>query len=287
MIWPIFLLESLIIVALNATTIATIALTSTLRKRRNVLLVSIAVADFCVGAVSVPIFTAILSGVHVPSNRNLWIAQDTFFAIASMFGLASLSVERMCVISWPLRLQNAKATPLYAVFIGLPWLLALISAVTHASLEKFNLADFYFSIVTVMISLLVILVANVVIWVRVSAAYRPAGNQRHELERKLAITASVVVMVSLVAWLPFVISNMIIVECRGCYDHDIMWPALRVTKMLHYGNSLVNPIVYVIKLRDFRKAALNLLACSRAAPPPDDVTLATIETAGLNIAGED
>lgn len=275
--WPVFLLEAVVIVTLNGITIATIAMTSALRRLHGWLLVSIAVADFLVGAVSVPLYTAILAGTY-SSNvpNNWWAAQDTFFAIASMFGLASLSVERMCVISWPLGLQNTKTRPIHALFIGLPWVLALISAVTHVSLERHNKGDFYFSVVTVVISLAVILASNVLIWVKVRAA--AVVTQHHELERSLAITASLVVMLSLLAWLPFVICNIIIVECRDCYDRDVMHRALHFTKLLHYGNSLVNPIVYVIKLHDFRKAAWALLTCNiRPAAPRDDITMDTIE----------
>lgn len=270
--WPVFLIEAVAIVIINGITIATFVSTDILRKCRSYLLVSIAVADLLVGAVSVAIFTATLAGVCCNFSQNWWVAQDSFFGLASVFGLASLSVERMYAVCWPARYLNIKNTA-YAIFIGLPWLFALASALVHGLLGANNLTDFYVSMFLLAISLIIIFTSNFAIWMKACSG---ALGRDVALERKLAITVSVVVMVSMVAWLPFAICNVIIVSDHF-HNSEVMYHTLLTTKLFHYGNSLVNPIIYTFMMTDFRRAAADLLMCNRRTRAMEDITLDSIE----------
>ena len=87
----------------------------------------------------------------------------------------------------------------------------------------------------------------------------PARTSKVAFSRKSSVTLGVIVGAYVVTWTPFLITNVVHAACL-CVP-----PSLFVTTVwLGYCNSLVNPIIYPLLIKDFRKVYRELL--SRCCP---------------------
>ncbi|GAB1607349.1 dopamine receptor 2-like [Argonauta hians] len=71
-------------------------------------------------------------------------------------------------------------------------------------------------------------------------------------EQKAAKTLGIVVGVFILCWLPFFITNLLLALCKTCVVHpEILFP---IFTWFGYINSGMNPIIYALSMRDFRRA---------------------------------
>ncbi|KAK3745321.1 hypothetical protein RRG08_012901 [Elysia crispata] len=72
--------------------------------------------------------------------------------------------------------------------------------------------------------------------------------------RKSTVTLGVIVGAYVVTWTPFLVANVIEAQC-ACVPQDVFTAIV----WLGYCNSLINPIIYPLLMRDFRKVYMRLL----------------------------
>ena len=92
--------------------------------------------------------------------------------------------------------------------------------------------------------------------------------QRHSAaalrQRKLTVTLFITTLVSLLLWLPYNI-YLFVAWLSDICNYRIAYPeglSLRyLLRFLFYANSLVNPILYAIRMSDFKKALLSFFRC--------------------------
>ncbi|CAH3169410.1 unnamed protein product [Porites evermanni] len=111
-----FALTSVVITIGNLITIV-IFLKQKLRKRPHFLLISLAIADLMVGTFAVPLFIAV--GIFTTKSLLILTFQcvDIFTGVLSTFTLASISLERMYAVLWPLR-HRTLTSRFYTCVIG-------------------------------------------------------------------------------------------------------------------------------------------------------------------------
>ena len=250
----------------------TIAAFSTNRKlanaRTNYFLVSLGVADFMVGACSIPMYVAEMLFYYFQENdisvrfNEIYLPIDAFMGFASIFALVAIALDRAYSVFRPHK-HKAITKATYLCEIALVWFLAacvaslrLISNFTskHLLRNTFN----YSMIVCIFTSLILISLAYAMIWHRVRNPVNMHHRNTTAQEKKLAVTLSIITLVFVLTWVPFYIMNIIIMFCSSCYVLQLVYFA----KFLHYSNSFANFVIYALKIREFRKTVVKIL-CER------------------------
>ncbi|XP_001635246.2 octopamine receptor beta-1R [Nematostella vectensis] len=268
----IFVPEAVAIVAGNILVLMAFLGSPILRKRKNFLLVNLAVADGLVGMVSMVIFLTInFAGSRSFSSfmlvYNLFTGQDVLFGSASIFALTSVALERMYATMYPLK-HRVLSRRAYFACIAAVWSQALLLSLfaVFTSMELFMA----FMLPSILLSLFTVSVCYSLIWYRIVQAGSIKGQNRQtdvtqvvsrERDRRLTVTLVIITVLSLITWLPFQLLNILLgAGCQCPVSHVVLW----VTKFLQYGNSIVNPVVYALRMAGFRKVLRKQFAWAAA-----------------------
>lgn len=278
-VWTVlFITEALAIVAGNLFSIVKFAETGQLHRRSSYLLINLAAADILVGAFAIPMLVCLIGGQGQlwPANTGPVIeafkAIDVTSGLGSILSLTLVSLERLSATLWPLRHRVLK-TRVYILGILCVWFVACVTTaagmiMSYASPSVKIL--FYIAVVILSLCCVTILVTNLVIWIHVSnrqvlSHYRNAATQ----ERRLTITLLIVTLVSLSAWLPFIILNIV----NNFHPFSLSATLIYSAKLLHYGNSCANVFVYSVRIVEFRKAFEKISCCHVSAIDENAVLL--------------
>ena len=264
-----FGIEALAVVMFNLLTVVIFAKNRRLRKRTFYLLFNLAIADFIVGAVAMPYFLYIFGGVYglwkihwIFGQRIVSISIDIFSAFYSIISLVVVSLERLFATFWPVR-YRVLHRKVYFLFIALIGVLATFPPSIYATRVQNIISgkqQGYILIPFILVLFLIICISYVAILIKIRGGTQPQGHGLTESNRKLTISLLILTIVSLVTWMPFVIyTTMTIFNAKFLPDLTGVY----FFKLLHYANSLVNPIIYALRIPKFRKAAIHLLHCRR------------------------
>lgn len=84
-------------------------------------------------------------------------------------------------------------------------------------------------------------------------------RSRAESEKKLAVTLFIVTAVFVVTWLPFQVINLFYFTCGLSCPTRLPMDVIYFCKFLNYTNSLLNPVVYSLRLPEFRYVLKNIV----------------------------
>lgn len=234
-----------------------------LRTFTNYFVASLAVADITVGAVSIPMWMTIL--LLAPRDRvfsQVYFFLDSFSGTTSILHLMMISLERFFAIKYPVRHRNTGAN-VYYVFLVFVWVLPATMCGVSLELKKTerHLNIMIFFVAFFVIPLLVILFAYGGIWKVVRNRIMPqegqSGQRSLKRDMRVIVTIALVILFFVIAWLPFFIVNVVTIYCPTCKTfnpHLILF-----MKFMHYSNSAVNPVVYAVKIPEFRRAFRQLV----------------------------
>ena len=227
------------------------------QKRSYSLLISLAVADLLVGIFAVPFYIkAVVSQGYAWSVIS--IGADVFTGTTSIYTLAVISLERMFAVGWPLRHRTVNYR-VYVCAISIPWIIAAIFT-TLAVLQIFNIIEreyfFYCLVLIPGIPLITICVANFVVWKKQKSSFRKQNHIKREV--KLAKTLALITGTTLFTWLPFQIIN-ILYELKVMENFHLLGLTIFVIKILQFGNSFVNVIIYQFRIPEFKRMLFQIL----------------------------
>ena len=262
------LAECVAIVTLNLCTIITFVRNRNLRKRSTYLVINLAVIDMLVGGIALYIL------FYQPGIMcNLWmqlsIEEGTFFFIMNLFLLGSLTniaiiaLERVHATFYPLK-HRVLQKWVYGSIITVVWVTSGLLAIALKLLYQFEEAYYgtYLFNTFSSICLLTISVSYTSIIIKVRCGAQPRHHAAASRERKLTMKLLTVTIVSLLLYLPHVITRYVIF-IRKFEIWRSLPPSMRfhldyALLVLFYANSLVNPILYIIRLPGYRSAFLGL-----------------------------
>ena len=173
--------------------------------------------------------------------------------MASQVNLFLISLERLHATRFPFKHCLITKQLYFKIIVG-SWLITFALAFTMAKLssEVFQYAWASFSLLT----LLVLTVSYIIVIVNVQ---RNPHSQTHgsiHMERKLSVTLFIVAAVSVLTILPWAIYHLIQEDFSNA-SRDKIFHMLAV---IYFASSIVNPVVYAIRMREFRKAIRNLVS---------------------------
>ena len=191
--------------------------------------------------------------------------------IASLGNLVLISLERLHATLHPFRHCLVGKSIYYKITI-FSWLGALsLACVLH--LIRMNnpvLTDRYPWIIYVVLTLAVLTTSYVIILSKFIT--KPHVQQLGSVisaERKLSVTLFIVSAASILTLLPWVITI-----CISISSDRLLWikftPTRKIASTFYFLNSLLNPVIYAIRLTEFRRASKELFCKSNSYPVRQD-----------------
>lgn len=233
-----------------------------LRTVTNYFVLGLAAADILVGAISVPLWMYILNYYADQkkidqrfANLNiLYTTLDSFAGISSILHLMAISMERYFCVGWAVKHRNM---PKYVYYIALflVWFISALAACIKLMIPNIKSEDrvLLTFVVFFLLPLTIIVVAYAAIW-KIAMTRMNNNPSKRSLKREIrtATTIAFVIGFFLVAWTPFFVSLVVVVYCpiTKC---PFNWSATIFYKVLHYSNSSINPVVYGVRIPEFRK----------------------------------
>ena len=261
----VFMTVSVAIVTLNILTIIVFIKTRGLRKRSIYLVISLAVVDMFVGGYVGPLkffYTGVRCNFwqYNLSYFGLWhnviYGVSHTFTLTSIISLALISLERLHATFRPFKHRLVKKW-VFGGAIALIWVTAGLHSIALEVMKKlvYYLAVSYYSFIS--ICLFFVFVSYVSIAVKINCGARPQHHGAASREKKLTKTLFIMTVVSLILWLPVVF----FLYLKWLGDSSVTSLSLstnfhfyKAFLMLHYANSLVNPILYAFRMPEFKRS---------------------------------
>jgi len=240
------------------------------------LVINLAVIDMLVGGVAV-YYLLYLPGIkcnlwkwhsfEVRTNISIAVV-ILLFSTASLTNIAIIALERVHATFFPFRHRVSKKW-VYRLILTVVWVTSGLVATASLLLqqpEETYYYGVYFRGAFISICLLIICVSYSSIVTKVRCGGQPQHHGATSRERKLTMTLLIVTVVSLLFYLPHVIFSYVNLISK----FEIWWsltPSVRfhvehALLVLLFANSLVNPILYTIRMPEYRSALLALF-CKR------------------------
>ena len=281
----VFNMEAVAIVTMNALTIIIYLKERILRKRSMYLVISLAVADMFVA------YNLIFKSLLLGNECNFWkiklfrsfeimicfVSLAHFFLSASLANLAAISLERMHAPFRPFRHRLIKKKIFGAAVAGVWFTAALFTAIVSSPLflghseiaTLFHMHASYYSLG--FCYLLIIVVSYTSIATKVYCGTHPRHHGTIRRERKLTKTLFIVTTASLILIMPSTIFWFLFSVTSG-----EMFQTISDQTRLHlsyallylvYANSIINPLLYALKIPEFKRALILLLRCKSRSEP--------------------
>ena len=267
------LAESVAIVTLNLCTIIVFVRNRNLRKRGTYLVINLAVIDMFVGGTVVynlfylaGVFCNLFKWHLIDSSKYIFTeVLMSLFPIASLTNITIIALERVHATFFPLRHRVLKKW-VYGLMIAVVWVISGLLAIAYQVLLEFKETYYYgVSVLHTFSSIfpLIICISYTSIVIKVRCGVQPQRHGAASRERKLTMTLLIVTGVSLMFYLPHVIylffsfrisKSKIWQSVSFSVDTHLFFARL----FLLFANSLVNPILYAIRMPEYRSAVLFL-----------------------------
>ena len=197
------------------------------------------------------LLTAVNPGVNTVAYK-VYITYDILCGTASIINLVMISLERCISVTEPAIHRNLSRKTI-SLTIAAAWIYALIVAcVNNVSGSYLQWYPLFVSTASFFLPLFIILIAYSLIYKIAQTRERARRSRSLAREIRIAVTLAVVIVAFVVAWLPFFVMLLITTYCGTCeVDYSVIVP---FTKWMHYSGSVVNPVIYTHRNRDFRHA---------------------------------
>lgn len=259
-----FMLESIAIVFTNSITIHIFLSQRKTLRHTSYVVINLALADLSVGlsAGCFGVENLVLSYTGEKPTSIGCLTVDFISECASILFLVVLSLERMHAVFWPLRHRITK-TRSYIYIICTAWLFSFTLAITFIISyfgiinQKISTSMFIFFMAVFPLTVCVVYGR---IWFHMKHLRKQSiRRHRHIANNNLTKTILVASLLSVTAWLPVSATLLVSVLCKNCLSLNNSSRAVYAARILQFGNSLLNPVIYNIRMPEFRAKLMRLL----------------------------
>ena len=255
---------------LNALVMISVKVKSRLRGHKsNVLLALLALIDFSVGILAQPCFTivSIIFLLDLPSAYCAWRLLRpvmNFLVIASLLHMVMLSGERYLALKRPFAYISLVTEGRLLIASALLWLLSIAQQVISV-LDVIVIAHTNLIIMILSIGLIVYCHVTVYIETRrheiqlASQQVTQEARQQFERDRKAFKLTSIILAVLLSCSIPGIIFIIVCSRFQKELTAETMYLLHSFTVSIAFMNSLLNPMIYSVRIRQFRVAFIELL----------------------------
>ncbi|XP_024074280.1 adenosine receptor A2b [Terrapene carolina triunguis] len=286
------LIIAVLAIAGNVLVCWAVAINSTLKNATNYVLVSLAVADIAVGLLAIPFAITISIGLETDFHSCLFFACFVLVLTqSSIFSLLAVAIDRYLAIKIPLRYKSLVTGKRARWLIAVLWVLSFGIGLTplmgwnrapdgqensrcqnstnsSANQQGCLIKCLFENVVTmsymvyfnffgcVLLPLFIMLAIYIKIFMVACKQLRKmelTGNSRTTLQKEVNAAKSLAIIVGLFAfcWLPLHILNCITYFHQDFAHNKPDW-VMYMAIILSHANSVINPIIYAYKIRDFR-----------------------------------
>ena len=251
-----FCVMAFLIIVGNTFTIVTL-LKKKFYKRPQFLLISLAFADLLVGCATT---LFVIDEYRLFPLSFVFNMLDMFAGFSSIFHLAVISLERLHATLRPFahRQLSLKA---YSVAIATPWILSLSIGISISTLTWFSLIMErkipIIVIICLITPLLITCFSYLLIWGE--KRKRTLRSFRQNQESRFSRTIFLVTSASFMTWIPFMYFNVeLYLHVATSLPRVMPLTAFFFIKLLHFSNSFVNFIIYIVRFPSYRKVLCSL-----------------------------
>ena len=262
-IWfSVFISEFTVIFIINACTLIIFARNRQLLKRTTYLIINLTVADLLVGAVTGPLEIYYAETSDFSWQGSIISFFYNAFPVSSLANLSLISLERLHATLHPFKHCSIRKR-VYFTAISCSWLLAFVLACMDTVFYLFLPAAYWYAWAShIVLTLVTLTISYVIIAVKVKSNPLHRHFGAVVSNRKLSVTLFIVTIVSILTTLPWaiwaIIPHTIWIEMSHAASIDIKYAVL----VLFCASSIVNPVVYAIRMQQFRQAVKELI-CKR------------------------
>ena len=252
-------------VTLNAITIFIFIKHRNLRNRSAYLIINLAVADMLVGGFSTFDLSYFYGQICRIWKFNSYSFSDFrsaavfLFLVCSLTNITVISLERLHATYWPFRHRVVKRW-IYKALIAITWIIAGAISLAYMTLRVLREMSKYLYLWNLFnafcLTIICISYASIYVKVRHGAHGLYHDHNAATRERKLTATLFIVTFLSLSLWLPYFVT-WVVMEASD----NFLMPPFRLFYFfifLFHANSLINPLLYLIKISGYRRAFIAL-----------------------------
>ena len=187
-------------------------------------------------------------------QRVLFLAEvlRLLFRISSLLNITNISLERLHATFLPFKHRFVKKC-FYWVVIIMSYLLATFLSCISLNLHLDFSMERTFKVMSSFTSICIAVIGLCYSLILIKVRCRPHPRHHVEVsrEKKLTVTMFIVTAVSLLMWLPFIVHSFFWLTNPSFSS----WSShVSAVVMLLNANSLVNPLLYSIRMPEFRRA---------------------------------
>ena len=273
--WILGWILSILTVAGNGFTVHLVGSQRRLRTKTNALIVSLAVADFCVGAFVVPslFFCDFRGGCNWPRPYASWVDFIRWlFACASIMNLCSLVLDRYVAIVKPLKYVNFMTTRRITKLMFFSWVIPFCLAIFSVFMSLYSTFSLSRIVLSVCYVLLEIFFSCMLIFCFISMAtvvykqtrssaflakqlrFNHRGLTFNTHDKSAVVMLAVVVVFALACFATYLRCIFLQLSGNHTNPHLLCKSDLNFKIPMLVLNSAINPLAYAFFKRDIKKA---------------------------------